>query len=42
VIDGDPSARIGDVRRVELVFKQGVGYDPDRLIASVRGRVGLF
>jgi hypothetical protein len=27
---------------VTLVFKQGVGYDPAKLIASVRGRVGLF
>ena len=42
VIDGDPSTRIEDVRRVTLVFKQGVGYDPQKLIASVRGRVGLF
>ena len=42
VIAGDPSAAIADVRNVELVFKQGVGYDPERLIASVRGRVGLF
>jgi enamidase len=42
VIAGDPSSEIADVRKVELVFKQGVGYDPERLIASVRGRVGLF
>ena len=42
VIDGDPSERIDDVRKVTLVFKQGVGYDPEKLIASVRGRVGLF
>jgi enamidase len=42
VIDGDPSARIEDVRKVTLVFKQGVAYDPQKLIASVRGRVGLF
>jgi enamidase len=42
VVAGDPSARIEDVRNVELVFKQGVGYDPEKLIASVRGRVGLF
>jgi enamidase len=42
VIDGDPSTRIDDVRKVTLVFKQGVGYDPAKLIASVRGRVGLF
>jgi len=42
VIDGDPSTRIDDVRKVTLVFKQGVGYDLAKLIASVRGRVGLF
>ena len=42
VVDGDPSSRIGDVRRVQLVFRQGVGYDPAKLIESVRGRVGLF
>jgi enamidase len=42
VVDGDPSTRIADVRKVSLVFKQGVGYDPARLIASVKGRVGLF
>jgi hypothetical protein len=27
---------------VSLVFKEGVGYDPAKLIASVRGKVGLF
>jgi enamidase len=42
VIDGDPSTRIADVRNVALVFKQGVAYDPAKLIASVNGRVGLF
>ena len=42
VIAGDPSSRIGDVRNVQLVFKQGVGYDPAKLIESVRGKVGLF
>lgn len=42
VIDGDPSSRIEDIRHVNLVFKEGVGYDPAKLIASVRGKVGLF
>ena len=42
VIGGDPSVRIEDVRNVELVFKQGVAYDPAKLIASVKGKVGLF
>lgn len=42
VVRGDPSTRIADVRQVAMVFRQGVGYDPERLIASVRGKVGLF
>jgi enamidase len=42
VIDGDPSTNMADVRRVETVFKQGVGYDPGKLIASVSGKVGLW
>jgi enamidase len=42
VINGDPTTNVSDIRRVELVFKQGVGYDPAKLIASVAGRVGLF
>lgn len=42
IINGDPSRTVSDIRKVELVFKQGVGYDPAKLIASVAGRVGLF
>jgi imidazolonepropionase-like amidohydrolase len=42
VIEGDPVTRIGDVRNVQIVFKQGIGYDPAKLIESVRGKVGLF
>lgn len=42
VIDGNPAAQIGDIRKVHMVFKQGVGYDPARIIESVRGKVGLW
>ena len=42
VIAGDPATRISDLRNVQLVFKQGIGYDPAKLIASVKGKVGLF
>jgi enamidase len=42
VIDGDPSTSISDIRNVETVFRRGVGYDPAKLIGSVKGRVGLF
>jgi imidazolonepropionase-like amidohydrolase len=42
VIGGNPVTSIADIRRVEIVFRQGVAYDPAKLIASVAGRVGLF
>jgi len=41
LIQGNPAARIADVRNVKMVFKDGVGYDPDKLIRSVTGQVGL-
>jgi len=42
VLRGNPAANISDIENVELVFKQGVAYDPAKLIASVTGKVGLF
>lgn len=41
VIHGDPSANINDIEKVEIVFKDGVGYDPTKLLDSVRGIVGI-
>jgi imidazolonepropionase-like amidohydrolase len=40
VIKGDPSKKIEDIENVETVFKDGIGYDSDKLIQSVRGIVG--
>jgi imidazolonepropionase-like amidohydrolase len=42
VVNGDPSRTVEDVRRVETVFKAGVGYDPVKLVASVSGQVGIW
>jgi enamidase len=42
VLRGNPAQDISDIENVELVFKQGVAYDPAKLIASVAGKVGLF
>ena len=42
VVNGNPAAQISDVRNVELVFRQGVGFDPVAIIESVRGKVGLY
>jgi len=41
VIQGDPSANIKDIENVEIVFKDGVGYDSAKMIESVKGLVGL-
>jgi len=41
LVEGDPSKKIADIEKAELVFKDGVGYDPGKLIDSVRGTVGL-
>ena len=40
LIAGDPSARIADIEKVELVFKDGVAYDSAKLLASAKGLVG--
>jgi hypothetical protein len=41
VIDGDPSGNIKDIEKIDIVFKDGVGYDSAKLIESARGQVGL-
>lgn len=41
VIKGDPSQKIEDIENVEIVFKDGAGYNSAKLIESVRGQVGL-
>lgn len=41
VLQGNPAARIADIRNVKLVFKQGVAYDPVKLLESIRGQAGL-
>lgn len=40
VVKGDPSKKIEDIENVEIVFKDGTGYDSAKLIESVRGMVG--
>ncbi len=41
VLGGNPAEKIENVEKVEIVFKDGVGYDPAKLIKSVTGLVGL-
>lgn len=41
VIDGDLLREPAAIRRTTTVFKDGVGYDAAKLIAAVRGQVGI-
>jgi imidazolonepropionase-like amidohydrolase len=41
LVKGDPTAKIADIENVELVFKDGVGWDSKKLIDSVKGQVGI-
>lgn len=41
VIKGDPSQKITDIENVEIVFKDGIGYESSKLIESVRRLVGI-
>jgi imidazolonepropionase-like amidohydrolase len=41
VVDGNPAEKIADIEKVDTVFKDGIGYDPAKLIDSVRGLVGI-
>jgi hypothetical protein len=40
IVRGNPAAKIGEIRNVTVVFKEGVGYDSAKLIESVRGLIG--
>jgi len=42
VIKGDPVTHIEDVEKVEIVFKDGIGYDSQKLLDSVKGRYGEY
>jgi imidazolonepropionase-like amidohydrolase len=41
ILDGNPVKQIADIEKVTIVFKDGVGYDSEKLIQSVHGHVGL-
>jgi imidazolonepropionase-like amidohydrolase len=41
IVKGNPATHISDIEKVEIVFKDGVGYDSEKLIQSVQGLVGI-
>jgi len=42
VVKGDPATRISDIENVEIVFKDGVGYDTRKLLESAQGHYGEY
>ncbi len=42
VINGNPAVNINDIEKVEIVFKDGVGYDSAKLFDSIKGRYGQY
>lgn len=41
IVKGNPATKITDIENVEIVFKDGVGYDSEKLIQSAQGLVGI-
>jgi hypothetical protein len=41
IVKGDPAKNIRDIENVEIVFKDGVGFDSKKLLESVKGQVGI-
>lgn len=41
IVKGNPAANINDIQNVEIVFKDGIGWDTEKLIQSVARLVGI-
>ena len=39
--DGDITQDIKNIRKTELVFKNGIGFDSQKIFDSVKGHVGM-
>jgi hypothetical protein len=42
VVKGDPASHISDIENVEIVFKDGAGYDSRKLLDAASGHYGEF
>jgi len=42
VVRGDPSKDINNIENTEIVFKDGTGYDSQKLLDSTKGRYGQY
>lgn len=41
LIDGDLEADVANIRKMELVFKDGIGFDSPAIFKSMKGKVGM-
>ena len=41
VVRGNPAVDIKDIRRTEIVFKDGVGYDSAAILKTIVAQIGL-
>lgn len=39
LVDGKPDENIGDIRKLSAVFKDGIGYDPQKLYDDAKGKI---
>ena len=42
LIDGDLTEDVHHIRKMEVVFKDGTGFDSQKMFESVKGKVGLY
>jgi len=42
LIDGDLTGNVNNIRKIQWVFKDGIGYDSKTIFESVKGKVGLY
>lgn len=41
LIDGDLESDISNIRKIETVFKDGIGFDSQKIFQSMKGKVGM-
>jgi hypothetical protein len=41
LVDGDVEKDISNIRKMEIVFKDGVGFSSKKIFDSVKGKLGL-
>jgi imidazolonepropionase-like amidohydrolase len=42
IVKGDPSTHITDIENVEVVLKDGIAYDSNKILESVKGHYGRY